>query len=101
MSYINSRTINHEVIYSYTVLYGFNQLLTNPLLFFARNIYIIQLFNKICVNNKEMDERLYNSLNKLELSKFLLRGDSLTAIFKKSIVFSNKNIAFYFMFIIR
>ncbi len=30
MSYINSRTINHEVIYSYTVLYGFNQLLTNP-----------------------------------------------------------------------
>ena len=30
MSYINSRTINHEVIYSYTVLYGFNQQLTNP-----------------------------------------------------------------------
>jgi hypothetical protein len=24
-----------------------------------------------------MDERLYNSLNKLELSKFLLQGDSL------------------------
>ena len=31
MSYINSKTINHEVIYSYTVLYGFNQLLTNPI----------------------------------------------------------------------
>ena len=31
LSYINSRTINHFVIYSYTVLYGFNQLLTNPL----------------------------------------------------------------------
>ncbi len=31
MSYINSRTINHFAIYSYTVLYGFNQLLTNPL----------------------------------------------------------------------
>ena len=30
LSYINSKTINHEVIYSYTVLYGFNQLLTNP-----------------------------------------------------------------------
>ena len=29
-SYINSRTINHVVIYSYTLLYGFNQQLTNP-----------------------------------------------------------------------
>ena len=29
-SYINSRTINHDVIYSYTVLYSFNQQLTNP-----------------------------------------------------------------------
>ena len=34
-SYINSRTINHEVIYSYTVLYGFNQLLTNPFFFYS------------------------------------------------------------------
>ena len=31
LSYINSRTINHVVIYSYTLLYGFNQQLTNPL----------------------------------------------------------------------
>ena len=31
LSYINSRTINHVVIYSYTLLYGFNQLLTNPI----------------------------------------------------------------------
>ena len=30
LSYINSRTINHVVIYSYTLLYGFNQQLTNP-----------------------------------------------------------------------
>ena len=30
LSYINSRTINHDVIYSYTLLYGFNQQLTNP-----------------------------------------------------------------------
>ncbi len=32
LSYINSRTINHDVIYSYTLLYGFNQQLTNPLI---------------------------------------------------------------------
>jgi hypothetical protein len=32
-SYINSRTINHDVIYSYTLLYGFYQQLTNPLRF--------------------------------------------------------------------
>ena len=29
LSYINSRTINHVVIYSYTLLYGFNQQLTS------------------------------------------------------------------------
>jgi len=36
LSYINSRTINHFVIYSYTVLYGFNQLLTNPFFLLLR-----------------------------------------------------------------
>ena len=30
LSYINSRTINHYVIYSYTLLYGFYQQITNP-----------------------------------------------------------------------
>ena len=30
LSYINSKTINRLVIYSYTLLYGFNQQLTNP-----------------------------------------------------------------------
>ena len=36
-SYINSRTINHDVIYSYTLLYGFNQQLTNPIFYLLIN----------------------------------------------------------------
>ena len=54
-SYINSRTINHVVIYSYTVLYVFNQQLTNPFFFYYVEVKganpqkrpIFRLFSKI------------------------------------------------------
>ena len=43
---------------------------------------------------KKLSLRLENQRKRNTIKKF-------TTIFKKSIVFSNKNIAFYFMFIIR
>ena len=50
-SYINSRTINHVVIYSSTVLYSFNQQLTNPAIvesyenLLHNGVYLIQIFS--------------------------------------------------------
>ncbi len=47
MSYINSKTINHEVIYSYTLLYGFNQQLTIPFVLTKRQAHSsIDIFGK-------------------------------------------------------
>ena len=63
MSYINSRTINHFVIYSYTVLYGFNQLLTIP--FYLRNIS-----NKIKKNNFISKNKI-NKIKKIIIRKYL------------------------------
>ena len=49
-SYINSRTINHVVIYSYTLLYGFNQQLTNPISLLSFNKFetsvVISLYRR-------------------------------------------------------
>jgi len=51
------------------------------------------------MNRSASNVRLpYNLNTKDGLTNFL---EYITAIFKKSIVFSNKNIAFYFMFIFR
>ena len=69
-SYINSRTINHDVIYSYTLLYGFNQQLTNPRIpnsgHRPRDVPFIQISGLLIHQNN-----LLLRLNNLRFDKFV------------------------------